>query len=125
MFNSPTRVNCIAFLCESKHFFSMSALQDSIQRRNVDRMEKALEEAHNSKHTAALSFWIETAEKNLEELRKLKRYTHAILEMKQSTVSELHRYKMPVKCVYDVMRATYLMLGETIQDVEVIYFKDV
>lgn len=87
-------------------------LKEAIARRNVDVLETAIDNAKSSEFSSNLQNHITEAEQLLAELRKLKRFAHEVLQMKQSTISEIHTYKHPRPLAYDVMKATYLLLGE-------------
>jgi hypothetical protein len=49
----------------------------------------------------------------------MKNYAHGILEMNQVTISELRNYKSPKPIVHDVMKATFTLLGERQEMLEV------
>lgn len=87
-------------------------LKEAIARRNVDVLETAIDNAKSSEFSSNLQNHITEAEQLLAELRKLKRFAHEVLQMKQSTISEIHSYKNPRPLAYDVMKATYFLLGE-------------
>lgn len=75
-------------------------------------LETAIDNAKSSEFSSNLQNHITEAEQLLAELRKLKRFAHEVLQMKQSTISEIHSYKNPRPLAYDVMKATYFLLGE-------------
>lgn len=54
-----------------------------------------------------------------DELLELNQYTHAILEMKQTTLSELVSYNKPLPVIHDVLVATLLLLGEDMDTLKV------
>lgn len=82
-------------------------------------LENTVNEANNSPHKAALKPRIKAAEDLLEELKIFNRLGHEILTMKQSTVSEMRSYSHPPVVVHHVMLATFLLLGEKIEYIEV------
>lgn len=86
-------------------------LRDSVRRSHVGVLEKTIAEAKRSQWAGQLSNQIEAAEKKLAHLRELNEYKHDILNMEQTTISEIHSYKKPPTCVHDVMAATYMLLG--------------
>ncbi|XP_060082726.1 hillarin-like [Ylistrum balloti] len=94
------------------------ALKTAILRENIELLEAAIDKASSSGHRNALQVKIAEATEILEKLRKLKRYTHDVLAMKQSTISEIHRYQVPKDIIFDVMKATFLMLGEKGENLE-------
>lgn len=86
-------------------------LRDAIRRRHVGVLERTISEARRSPYEAQLASQIEAAERQLMHLRELNKYSHDILEMDQSTISEIHSYHRPPACVHDVMAASYMLLG--------------
>ncbi|XP_069137435.1 hillarin-like [Argopecten irradians] len=96
----------------------LQALKTAILRENIELLEDAIETASASGHRNALQVKIAEATAILNKLRKLKKYTHDVLAMKQSTISEIHRYQVPKDIIFDVMKATFLLLGEKAADLE-------
>ncbi|GFO34301.1 kyphoscoliosis peptidase [Plakobranchus ocellatus] len=86
-------------------------LRDAIRRRHVGVLERTIAEARNCPYASQLGPQIEAAERNLLHLRELNQYSHDILAMDQSTISEIHSYHRPPACVHDVMAASYMLLG--------------
>ena len=99
-----------------------SALQGGIKRRHLETLEKAIEQGKESRFVEKLATPIKDAEDVRDHLLKLNRFAHDILEMKQSTISELRSYKKPPEVVEDVMMATFILLGEKRINVQVQYF---
>ncbi|XP_060074409.1 lim and transglutaminase domain protein ltd-1-like [Ylistrum balloti] len=93
-------------------------LRDAVLRRNVGVLEAAIEKAKTSEHEELLRPKIEEAEELLAHLAKLHKFAHGVLQLKQQTVSELHRYKIPPVPVHEVMLATYIMLGEPRENIK-------
>ncbi|XP_061168879.1 uncharacterized protein LOC133178144 [Saccostrea echinata] len=87
-------------------------LIDAIARRHGEKLKEAIENAKSSEYEANLKFLIEEAEDLLGQLQRLKGFAHDILKMQQTTISEIHNYKRPKPMAYDVMKATYILLGE-------------
>ncbi|XP_062597779.1 lim and transglutaminase domain protein ltd-1-like, partial [Saccostrea cucullata] len=87
-------------------------LKDAIARRNGEKLEEAIENAKSSEYASDLENLIEEADDLLSQLQKLKIFSHEILQMKQTTISEIQTYKHPKSLAYDVMKATYILLGE-------------
>ncbi|CAG5116743.1 unnamed protein product [Candidula unifasciata] len=86
-------------------------LRDAIRRSNAGVLERTIAEAENSRYAGQLRPQIEAAERKLEHLRELNKYSHDILTMDQATISEIHSYHRPPACVHDVMAASYMLLG--------------
>ncbi|XP_062607656.1 lim and transglutaminase domain protein ltd-1-like [Saccostrea cucullata] len=93
-------------------------LKDAIARRHGDKLEEAIENAKSSQYESDLQKLIKEAEDLLSQLRRLKRFAHEVLKMQQPTISEIHNYKHPKPMAYDVMKATYILLGEEEKRVE-------
>ncbi|KAL5005340.1 hypothetical protein ScPMuIL_018796 [Solemya velum] len=88
------------------------ALKDAINRRHVDTLVKAISLAQSSRYSDNVTTLLQEAEAVLAHLRQLDRFAHEVLEMKQTTISEIHSYKKPQPIIFDVMQATFLLLGE-------------
>ncbi|KAL3865452.1 hypothetical protein ACJMK2_042840 [Sinanodonta woodiana] len=85
-------------------------LKDAINRKRLDFLERAIDQANNSRFCDKLRVLISVAEQQRDELKQLKSYTHDILEMTPETISEIKSYMKPPKVVHDVMMATYMLL---------------
>ncbi|XP_033751020.1 hillarin-like [Pecten maximus] len=96
-----------------KNFLSLQkGLNDAINRRHLEVLDTAIENAENSDFKTELAPKIDQADQVRNELIKLNRFAHDILAMKQPTVSELHSYHIPQPPIMDVMVATFTLLGE-------------
>nr|XP_022333112.1 hillarin-like [Crassostrea virginica]XP_022333113.1 hillarin-like [Crassostrea virginica] len=93
-------------------------LKDAIARRHGEKLEEAIDNAKNSEYKATLQKLITEAEELLSQLRRLRRFAHEVLHMQQTTISEIHNYKHPKPLAYDIMKATYILLGEEERQVE-------
>lgn len=93
-----------------------SALRNGINRRNADVLDKAIQEAKQSAHMDKLANYITEGEKMLKDADKNPKY---ILEMKRTTISEIHRYKIPKQVMFDVMKAVYVLLGQDLDTLKV------
>ncbi|KAJ8304236.1 hypothetical protein KUTeg_017819 [Tegillarca granosa] len=93
-------------------------LEEAMKRSHADTLEKATKQAKNSKFYDKLSELVDRADQQLDYLRNLNKFVYDILEMKQSTVSELHRYKVAQPIIHDVMKATYIILEEKSVDLD-------
>lgn len=100
-------------------FFFVLALEDGINRRNLDILEPAIIAAKISDQEYKLSDRIKEAEELRDHLLTLKRFAHDVLDMKQTTISEIHRYSIPTPLIFNVMKATFQLLGEHPQNLEV------
>jgi len=84
-------------------------LRDGINRKNVDVLQKAMQDAKLSNMSDKLQNYIREGEKMLQDATNNPVY---VLDMKRTTISEVHRYKKAKPVMYDVMKATYMLLGE-------------
>ncbi|XP_033750611.1 hillarin-like [Pecten maximus] len=87
-------------------------MRDGINRRNTVVLEKALREAKESEYRDKVENMIQDGEALLKHLQQLKTFAHDVLTLQRTTVSEIHRYNIPKQSIYDVMKATFLVLGE-------------
>ncbi|XP_060082728.1 hillarin-like [Ylistrum balloti] len=89
-----------------------SRLRDGINRRHVEVLEEALRRAKDSEYRDKVESMIEDGENLLKYLQHIKLYAHDVLALQRTTVSEIHRYNIPKQSIHDVMKATFLVLGE-------------
>lgn len=83
-----------------------------MNRRNLEALEESLHQAKSSMLSNKLQTLIHKAEAEVADLKKLDKHAHDILDMNLVTVTELRNYKTPKPIVHDVMKATFLLLGE-------------
>ena len=93
-------------------FLCVEGLKDAINRRNYEVLIKAIEKAENSCHADRLTSLIEQARGMIDSLPAWNRHLHDVLEMRQSTISELTSYHVPSSVIQAVLTATLVMLGE-------------
>lgn len=84
-------------------------MRGGINRKNAYVLEKAIQDAKLSKVSDKLQNYIREGEKMLQDATN---NPVAVLDMTRTTISEVHRYKKPKPVMYDVMKATYILLGE-------------
>ncbi|XP_041362122.1 uncharacterized protein LOC121378086 [Gigantopelta aegis] len=87
-------------------------LRQAMLRRNVGVLDQVISKATGSQYENQLKSQIEAAKKLRQDLSEVKECDLDILDMEPRTVLELRRYHHPPKCICDVIRATYLLLGE-------------
>ena len=88
-------------------------LKEACQGRNLERLEKSIKDVKNSGLEQYYSVELSEGERLANRLRRLERIRQEILELKQSTISEIRSYQNPPPAVHQVMIATYLLLGYT------------
>ncbi|KAL4227459.1 hypothetical protein ACF0H5_012903 [Mactra antiquata] len=87
-------------------------LEDAVKRRHLETLEKAVDRGQKSRFRDKVRKELEEAEQVRDHLKHLNTISHDVLEMKQPTISELRSYKIPPAIVEDIMRSTFLILGE-------------
>lgn len=87
-------------------------LEDAIKRRHLETLEKAITHGKESRFREKVAKQITEAEDVRDHLKHLNKIAHDVLEMKQTTIAELRSYNYPSEVIVDVMRSTFLMLGE-------------
>ncbi|CAH1267566.1 KY [Branchiostoma lanceolatum] len=87
----------------------------AIQTRHRDQINAALEAAQPFKRE--LRKHMKEAKEVLDKIKRLTKLRHAIMEMKQTTVAEIKTYNNPPPAVHNVMMATFLLLGNTMAQV--------
>ena len=61
------------------------------------------------------------ADKLLEKLRRLEKSKKDILELNQKTIAELRSYDKPLPAVHDVMVGTFMLLGKSEKELQVMH----
>ena len=116
-FNSKLR-----YILSCPHFESLctiSDLKDATNRRNLDLLNKAIKRAEESDYASKMQVVLQAARTERDQLLQLKKFMHDILEMKQSTISEMTSYLKPPPAVHDTLTATLLLLGVSKEHIEV------
>lgn len=86
-------------------------LKEACKGRNLERVEKAIKDVKKAGLEQYYSVELSEGERLASRLRRLERIRQEILELKQSTISEIRSYQNPPPAVHQVMIATYLLLG--------------
>ncbi|CAH1265126.1 DNAH2 [Branchiostoma lanceolatum] len=89
-----------------------NVLRDAVRRRSLTDIEKAMRLVRDQGLADRLRVDMAEAERIAESLRLLESLRHEVLQLNQSTISEIRSYSKPPKPVHKVMLATYLLLGE-------------
>ncbi|XP_019625101.1 PREDICTED: uncharacterized protein LOC109470577 [Branchiostoma belcheri] len=90
-------------------------LTKAIKTRHRDQLQAALKAAQPfrkelRKHT-------KEAKEILNKIKRLENLRHEIMDMNQATIAEIKTYNNPPPAVYKVMMATFLLLGNTMAQV--------
>ena len=89
-------------------------LNKAIGARNISALEAAIvagEKAHPAVRKR-LGPQLALASKSLEQLRRVEKLRHDILQLNQRTIAEIRSYATPPEAVYKVMKASFLVLGD-------------
>ncbi|XP_078597104.1 uncharacterized protein LOC144873535 [Branchiostoma floridae x Branchiostoma japonicum] len=87
-------------------------LRDAVRRRSLTDIENTMRLVREQGLADRLRVDMAEAERVAESLRLLESLRHEVLQLNQSTISEIRSYSNPPKPVHKVMLATYLLLGE-------------
>ncbi|ESO86673.1 hypothetical protein LOTGIDRAFT_166945 [Lottia gigantea] len=95
------------------HFLQVKEdLWDAMLRRHKGILEQAIAAAEALESPNRIMSLLTRAKEILKRLEQQDQVK--VLVMKQTTISELHKYNHPKQVVHDVMMATYSLLGEKI-----------
>ena len=86
-------------------------LQEAMSRRHLADLESAADFIRKKKLDAEYAAALVEADLLIKRLRKLEHLRREILELNQSTISEIRSYRDPPPSVHQVMIAVYLLLG--------------
>lgn len=96
-----------------------TGLRDGRMRRHEETLCKAVDEAERSRFQSVLETNIYRAKDVLESLQSLDIHCHPVLEMDHKTIAEIANFANPPRDVHNTMIATYLLLGEERQSLQV------
>jgi len=82
-------------------------------------LEQAVAAAEKSGLEKRLGIQLAMAQRILEQLRRIEKLRHAILNLDQRTIAEIKSYSQPPPAVYKVMQAAFLLLGEQEKNLKV------
>lgn len=88
-------------------------------RRRIDKLDKAIQNAKQSPFRRALNPNIRYSDGLRKQLIKIRDFGCSVMDLKQHMISELHNYSHPPTEVYESLKATYILLGEKEDMVEV------
>ncbi|KAJ8304180.1 hypothetical protein KUTeg_017763 [Tegillarca granosa] len=86
-------------------------LRDAIKVRKPELLKHAVRSAKQSAFAEKLQNLIRQAQSVLADIESLQRFAHYI-DLRRPAISELQSYANPPPVVIDVVRATYMLLGE-------------
>lgn len=84
-------------------------------KRSIPDLEKAIEAAERANPAVRkkLDAQLKLAKKMLEQLKRIEKLRHDIMELNQRTIAEIRSYSTPPEPIFKVMRTTFIILGET------------
>ncbi|XP_048250232.1 hillarin-like [Haliotis rufescens] len=96
------------------------AVEKEMSKQNLKRLEAALNGIEDSVVEQELrnSQVIQKAQRFLQQQKRLKGFLSPILLMKNGTVAEIHGYRDTNPLIVDVMKATFITLGESQNELE-------
>ncbi|XP_046357148.2 uncharacterized protein LOC124135709 [Haliotis rufescens] len=89
-------------------------LEEARRQRDAEKLQKALEDAEKSAVADKLDDTedFQEAKETNEQLARVKKFNRQVMDLNPRLVSEIASYKRPKPCIQDVMKATYIVLGE-------------
>ena len=105
-----TYFNCIFFILE---------LQNASQRRELDALDKALARAKAANFDNQLDLQIVVAQRLRDQLARIEKLRHSVLNMDQKTIAEIRTYSNPPDGVHQSLMGAFLLLGHSMKEVKV------
>lgn len=96
-------------------------LRDAMKRRFIKVLNPAIQKAVQSKFATNITIQrlIKEAEKIVKTLKKQEEFAHPVLHLSSSTIAEIHGYRQVTPEIHDVMTATFMLLGEKPETIQV------
>jgi hypothetical protein len=82
-----------------------------MSKRDSAALERAFEAASASPLRNKLNLQMQMATKIYEQLKRIEKLKHEVMNLDQKTIAELKSYAQPPDAVHQVMAATFLLLG--------------
>lgn len=92
---------------------SLAALTQAMTKRDLTSLERALAAAEASKLSRKLNLQMQMARQIIEQLRRIEKLRHEIMNLDQKTIAELKSYSKPPEVVHQVMAGCFLLLGSS------------
>lgn len=104
-------------------WFLISELQNAAQRRELDAIDKALARAKAANFDNQLDLQIVVAQRLRDQLARIEKLRHSVLNMDQKTIAEIRTYSNPPEGVHQSLMGAFLLLGHPMKEVKVrVYF---
>lgn len=91
-------------------------------QRNLKQLESACDAAEKHQLQKKLGLQLKMAVKVRDQLRRLEKLRHAIMNLDQKTIAEIKSYAKPPEGVHKVMIATFLLLGNSEKELKVFVY---
>ena len=90
-----------------------------MSQRSLPKLEAVLAAVEKHGLEKKLQLQFKAAQRLAEQLRRIEKLRHDILNLDQKTIAEIKSYSNPPEAVNNVMAATMILLGENEQAVKV------
>ena len=110
--NTALQKECQCELC-------FTELSQACQKRDLSVMDEALKKAKEVNFDNQLDVQIAISSRLRENVSRLEKLRHAVLNMDQKTVAELKSYTNPPAGVHQSMMAIFLLLGSPLKELKV------
>lgn len=94
-------------------------LQNASQKRELDGLDKALARAKAANFENQLDLQIVVAQRLRDQLARIEKLRHSVLNMDQKTIAEIRTYSNPPDGVHQSLMGAFLLLGHTMKEVKV------
>ena len=81
-----------------------------MSKRNMENLEDALAAAEKAGLQRKLNLQMQMARKILEQLKRIEKLRHEIMNLDQKTIAEIKSYAKPPEAVHQVMAGCFLLL---------------
>ena len=105
------------------YFPTSTELTEAMSKRDLPKLDRSITAAERGGFQKNLGLQLAMAKRILEQLQRIEKYRHAVMELDNKTIAELKAYNNPPKPVHDVMAATFLLLGHSETEVLVRDYK--
>lgn len=90
-----------------------------MSNRELEPLKQAIAAAEKANYNKMIDVELQYAKRLHEQLNKIDKLRHAILNLDQKTIAEIRSYGAPPAGVHEVMSATFLLLGVSVKQLKV------
>lgn len=94
-------------------------LNTASHSRDLEQLDKAIKRAKEANYDSLLDLQIVMAGRLRDQLHRIEKLRHSVLNMDKRTVSEIRNYGNPPDGVHQSIQAACLLLGHTKKEVKV------